>query len=71
MEKSGHDCIPPNLAQLWVYWMEFFEPTRRTAVSTSLTRAFSLLLIVVDGASASINVFVFLLASLFPARFLR
>ncbi len=71
MEKSGRDCIPPNLAQLWVCWMEFFGPTRRTAASTSLTRAFSLLLIVVDRANASMNAFMFLLASMYLARFLK
>ncbi len=53
----------------FVGWI--FGPTRRTAALTFLTRAFSLSLIVMEGANASVNAFIFLLASSFLARFLR
>jgi hypothetical protein len=68
MEILGQDLILPNLAQLWVLWTELFGPTRRTAVSTSLTSALSCLAMVVDRASAVVKAVMFLFVSLFPAR---
>ena len=71
IEMFGRDCVPPNLVQLWVLWIELLGPTRSTAALTSSTSALSCSVIVIDGASASVNAVMFLFALSFPARLLR
>ncbi len=71
IEMFDHECVPPNLARLWILWIELLGATRRTAALTSCTSALSCLLIVMDGASASVNTIMFLFASSFPVRLLR
>ncbi len=71
MSLSGRDLVPPNLFQLWVRKMEFLQPTRRIPVLMSSTRASIQHGIDFEGERASVKAFMFLLASLLPARFLR
>jgi hypothetical protein len=71
INRVGCDCVPPNLAQLCVQRIVLFGPASRTTASISLVSVLILWSRVVVGARACVNAFMFKIALLMPARFLR
>ncbi len=71
IERFGRNCVPPDLAQLCVQTIVLFGPVMRTVAPISLVRTLILWSRVVEGVRACMNAFMFVLASLMPARFLR
>ena len=67
----ARDRVPPNLVQLCVLRTAPSGPARSAAASISSTRAVTRSANVVVGANASVNAFMFLLASSPPAWLLR